>query len=230
MSKTSTEDSNYLGSFDTIGEVYAIYPSGGVPGDFVIVSGVILYWDESRLIWSASAKPGDDEKVGKDDLSSDVQESLDRADKSVQSVTVNNVKYTPDATGDVNLGTISGGGGGAAGVGIQSIVQTSTSTESGGENVITVTLTDGTIERFSIRNGARGQQGDKGDAGYSISESIGSGLFSRALEQANLTPDTMFQWILIDTDDDNNPVKKVIWHIGQGNFIDANGSPMTQEE
>lgn len=48
-------------------------------------------------------------------------------------------------------------------VGVQSIVQTTTSTESGGTNIITSTLTDGTTSTFQIRNGLRGEKGDQGD-------------------------------------------------------------------
>ena len=42
---------------------------------------------------------------------------------------------------------------GEPGVGVQSIVQTSTSTQSGGTNEVTITLTDGTISKFYIHNG-----------------------------------------------------------------------------
>lgn len=42
---------------------------------------------------------------------------------------------------------------GEPGVGVQSIVQTSTSTQSGGTNEITCTLTDGTITKFYVHNG-----------------------------------------------------------------------------
>lgn len=42
---------------------------------------------------------------------------------------------------------------GEPGVGVQSIVQTSTSTQSGGTNEVTVTLTDGTTSKFYIHNG-----------------------------------------------------------------------------
>lgn len=70
--------------------------------------------------------------------------------------------------GDLEVGI---GGGGADGVGIQSIEQTVTSTEDGGINEVTQTLTDGTTAVFQIRNGSRGSQGlqgergEKGDAG-----------------------------------------------------------------
>ena len=46
------------------------------------------------------------------------------------------------------------------GVFIQSIEQSQTSTESGGKNIITVTLTNHTQQRFEILNGAKGDTGD----------------------------------------------------------------------
>lgn len=49
---------------------------------------------------------------------------------------------------------------GEDGVGIASIVETTTSTESSGINIITVTLTDGTISTFEVRNGAAGELPD----------------------------------------------------------------------
>ena len=46
------------------------------------------------------------------------------------------------------------------GVFIQSIEQTQTSTEAGGKNIITVTLTNHTQQHFEISNGAKGDTGD----------------------------------------------------------------------
>ena len=54
---------------------------------------------------------------------------------------------------------------GDAGVGIQSVEQTTTSTEDGGTNVITVTKTDGTSSTFAVRNGSRGSIGPAGADG-----------------------------------------------------------------
>ena len=54
---------------------------------------------------------------------------------------------------------------GSDGVGIQSVVQTTTSTEDGGTNVVTVTKTDGTSSTFAVRNGSRGSVGPAGAAG-----------------------------------------------------------------
>ena len=45
---------------------------------------------------------------------------------------------------------------GKDGVGIQSVTQTTTSTEDGGTNIVTVTKTDGTTSTFEVRNGGGG--------------------------------------------------------------------------
>lgn len=52
---------------------------------------------------------------------------------------------------------------------ISSVTQTKTSTESSGENIISVVLTDGQIFNFSVYNGRQGIQGIKGDTGVGIS-------------------------------------------------------------
>lgn len=48
---------------------------------------------------------------------------------------------------------------GADGVGVQSVVQTTTSTADGGDNIITVTLTNGNIATFTVKNGSKGSDG-----------------------------------------------------------------------
>lgn len=54
---------------------------------------------------------------------------------------------------------------GQDGVGIQSVEQTTTSTEDGGTNVVTVTKTDGTTSTFYVRNGSQGSTGPAGSDG-----------------------------------------------------------------
>lgn len=54
---------------------------------------------------------------------------------------------------------------GKDGVGIQSVTQTTTSTEDGGTNIVTVTKTDGTTSTFEVRNGSRGSTGPAGADG-----------------------------------------------------------------
>ena len=57
------------------------------------------------------------------------------------------------------------GADGRDGVGIQAVVQTTTSTEDGGTNIVTVTKTDGTTSTFEVRNGSKGPEGDTGPQG-----------------------------------------------------------------
>lgn len=54
---------------------------------------------------------------------------------------------------------------GKDGVGIQSVVQTTTSTADGGDNVFTVTLTNGTSATFTVKNGRTGSTGAPGTPG-----------------------------------------------------------------
>lgn len=56
---------------------------------------------------------------------------------------------------------------GEQGVSVESIEQTTTSSESEGTNVITATLSDGTTSTFNIKNGAKGEKGDTGNPGAS---------------------------------------------------------------
>ena len=64
-----------------------------------------------------------------------------------------------DAT-DTKTATINDGADGDDGVGIKSVAQTTTTTEDGGSNVVTVTLTDNTTATFTVKNGSKGQKGD----------------------------------------------------------------------
>ena len=57
------------------------------------------------------------------------------------------------------------GSDGDDGAGIQSVEQTTTSTEDGGTNVVTVTKTDGTTSTFYVRNGSQGSTGPAGPQG-----------------------------------------------------------------
>ena len=65
---------------------------------------------------------------------------------------------------ELDLGRVKGDQG-DPGVGIQSVVQTTTATEDGGSNVVTVTKTDGSTSTFRVKNGSKGAKGDQGDTG-----------------------------------------------------------------
>lgn len=89
-------------------------------------------------------------------------------------------------------GTSGGGGGGASGgapgpqgVGISSVVQTTTSYVSEGENIITVTKTDGSTSTFSVRNGAQGAQGTA--AGFGTPTATANTLAAGASATASVT-------------------------------------------
>ena len=58
------------------------------------------------------------------------------------------------------------GADGKDGIGIQSVVQTTTSAEDDGTNIVTVTKTDGTTSTFSIKNGSKGSTGPAGADGH----------------------------------------------------------------
>ena len=69
---------------------------------------------------------------------------------------------------DVEWKEVEGGGSGGEGqdgVGILSIEQTVTSNDDKGENVITVTLTNGKKSEFRVLNGSKGSQGEQGEKG-----------------------------------------------------------------
>lgn len=57
------------------------------------------------------------------------------------------------------------GAAGPDGISVTSIEQTIVSTEDGGVNIVTVTLSDGTQSTFHVKNGSAGVKGDKGDKG-----------------------------------------------------------------
>lgn len=63
---------------------------------------------------------------------------------------------------------------GDPGTGIQSVVQTTTSTADGGNNVVTVTKTDGTTSTFTVKNGSKGGDGTSVTVS-NVSESTASG-------------------------------------------------------
>lgn len=75
------------------------------------------------------------------------------------SYTTPSIRGATGATG----ATGSTGSKGADGVGIASIKQTTTSTADDGNNVFTVTLTNGTTATFTVQNGSKGSPGTNGE-------------------------------------------------------------------
>jgi hypothetical protein len=67
---------------------------------------------------------------------------------------------------------------GVDGVGIASIEQTTTSTADDGDNIITVTLTNGQTATFTIQNGSKGSTGTRGKSIIRVTSAVSSGSFS----------------------------------------------------
>ena len=71
----------------------------------------------------------------------------------------------PDNLISTLLKAIAASIGANGGAGIQKIEQTTTSTADGGNNVLTITLTDGTTTTFTVKNGSKGSAGSNGSNG-----------------------------------------------------------------
>lgn len=91
----------------------------------------------------------------------------------IQAGEPNAVKYVPQSLTDAqkvqareNIG---------AGIGISTVSQTTTSTESDGINVITVTKDDGTQSTFQVRNGSQGANGTPGITAANVSVATSTG-------------------------------------------------------
>jgi len=83
------------------------------------------------------------------------------------------LKKLSENDGDTGWGDESGGGGG----GVQKLEQTTTSTESGGLNVWTATLEDGSQSTLEVRNGEKGNAGEAatvavGNVGYGSTPNV----------------------------------------------------------
>ena len=75
------------------------------------------------------------------------------------------VENLPDNLASTLLKAIATSIGKNGGAGIQKIEQTTTSTADGGNNVLTITLTDGTTTTFTVKNGSKGSAGTNGTNG-----------------------------------------------------------------
>ena len=70
MIKLTSDELNNLGTFTSLDAVYASYPSGGVPGNYVVVGNTKLYWDEQSLRWTSTGSyDGPTSQVVEGDLS-----------------------------------------------------------------------------------------------------------------------------------------------------------------
>ncbi len=116
---------------------------------------------------------------------------------------------------------------GDKGTSITSVVQTTTSTEDDGNNIVTVTLSDNTASEFTIKNGSKGSKGDKGDKGaaYTITELLDLiypvGAIYTSLEDVSPAGTLGGTWAKL-------PASYTLWtQSGTSDLKDSNNNPIT---
>ena len=62
-----------------------------------------------------------------------------------------------------------------------------------------------------------------------LTVAVGRGTFQQAYDHSLVASSDLFMWLLEDTDDDGRDVKKIVWHVGNGEFIDALGARVLGE-
>ena len=161
-------------TYPSVAAMNAGYASDGVLfGQFVLIdTGNVEDEDNAKLyvkgstsysyITDLSGSPGIKGDQGPQGIQGPKGEKGDKGDKGEQGIQgIQGAKGDKGDTGEQGVK----GDTGATGVGISSIIQTTTSTEDDGDNVITVTLSNGQTATFTIQNGSKGSQGIQGIQG-----------------------------------------------------------------
>ena len=113
---------------------------------------------------------------------------------------------------------------GDTGVGVKSVVQTTTSNADGGTNVVTVTLTDGSKSTFSVKNGSKGSSGS-GGGGVTSWNDLEDKPFGKKKEFCVLFPETTLS---VDADMGGAPLgAEVELAAGESYTVTWNGTPYT---
>jgi hypothetical protein len=115
----------------------------------------------------------DRNKLDTSDLTEAINNALAQAKNSGEFDGANGVSATHSWNGTTLTVTSASGSSSADlkgdkgndGVSISSVKQTTTSTADDGNNIITVTLSNGTASTFTVQNGSKGRDGAKGDTG-----------------------------------------------------------------
>lgn len=146
---------------------YEIAVDGGFDGDEAAWLASLKGADGKDGADGAQGEPGKDGSDGADGKTPYIQDGywyIDGTNTNVRAEGVDGKNGT-DGTNGTNGTDGTNGQDGEDGVGIQSVVQTTTSTADGGENVITITLTNGAKSTFTVKNGSKGSTGDAGADG-----------------------------------------------------------------
>jgi len=144
----------------------------------------------------------------------------------VKSVSVNDGEpIEPDDDGIVDLGDLQGPVGPTGPQGLQG----NSGVASGDEVIVVNNLTEGGtdvevdgVTKVKVLSAEMGKK-------LATEGLVESGTFSQAYAKAGLNPTAFFPWFLVDEDSAGNTIKKMIWHSGSQNFIDAIGSVVEGE-
>ena len=136
----------------TFDEIKAAYDAGQQP--YVVVTGGTFDLVYTLAHFSVPDGTGQDFAIFERHLIG--EDTLATASLTIYSYTTGSGSNIVSLTEEFNA---------PSGIGIQSVTQTTTSTEDGGTNVITVTKTDGTSSTFTVRNGSKGSTGATGARG-----------------------------------------------------------------
>jgi hypothetical protein len=132
--------------------------------------------DNRTYEWALAAGGGSDDgiasieqtKVSTEDGGENIITIFLKSGEAIPFSIYNGGKGSPGDKGDPGKDGTDGEDG-EDGVGIESITQTASSSESGGINVVTVKLTNGISHSFEVRNGKEGKKGDTGE-GFKIAK------------------------------------------------------------
>lgn len=121
------------------------------------------------------------------------------------------------------------GAAGADGNGILSVVQTTTSNEDGGQNILTITEDDGTTNTFIVRNGSKGSTGETGPQGPagpagpagadggSILEEVGKTVITNNLN------DEVYEYGYFNSSGQETELSPITWSFRTANYIPVEG-------
>lgn len=179
-----TSDINYKGSFDSIEAVWAAYPYGGIEGDYLLVNNVKYRWNKYVGKWENAEVVT--ETPARETITFD-------GDVNVQNdLTVAGVLRAKKFVVD-DLPT-----------GIEE-VEITESAVSGGNNVVTITYTNGESQTFIVKNGEAGKTaGAFGFASSTASQSTWNTAKNYLVPTANEGEFNVYSyeadaWSLVDT-------------------------------
>ena len=179
-----TSDINYKGSFGSIEAVWAAYPYGGIEGDYLLVNNVKYRWNKYVGKWENAEVVT--ETPARETITFDGDVNMQN-DLTVAGV-LRAKKFVVD-----DLPT-----------GIEE-VEITESAVSGGNNVITITYTNGESQTFNIKNGEAGKtMGAFGFASSTASQSTWNTAKNYLVPTANEGEFNVYSyeadaWSLVDT-------------------------------